>query len=236
LPDTGFFHGKNGGRLVVVGPINLPVGRLFVEEVITECRKRGASRVDVLAFEFEMGLFPAVLDEAKQKGIDLARPLYLQTYGEWTKKEGLARVTPGRPGAEVLLWDDARFFVTRARNTDTWVYTRQTFRDFPDYFVGDRGFTAPRRLTNANPQQAEYAWSSGAKLVDYVSDKGDTLQGALFLPAAYEPGKRYPTMVYIYEKLSQGLHQYALPNETRAFNPRTWVTSTRTAPGPWPMM
>ena len=72
LYDAGFFHGKNGGRLVVVGPINLPVGRLFVEEVITECRKRGASRADVLAFEFEMGLFPAVLDEAKHKGIDLA--------------------------------------------------------------------------------------------------------------------------------------------------------------------
>jgi DNA modification methylase len=72
LPETGFFHGKLAGRLVVVGPINLPVGRLFVEEVITECRKRGASRVDVLAFEFEMGLFPASLDEAKQKGIDLA--------------------------------------------------------------------------------------------------------------------------------------------------------------------
>ncbi len=72
LPDAAFFHGKNGGRLVVVGPINLPVGRLFVEEVITACRKRGATRVDVLAFEFEMGLFPAVLDEAKGKGIDLA--------------------------------------------------------------------------------------------------------------------------------------------------------------------
>jgi adenine-specific DNA-methyltransferase len=72
LPEAGFFHGKTGGRLVVVGPINLPVGRLFVEEVVTECRKRGATRVDVLAFEFEMGLFPAVLDEAKQKGIDLA--------------------------------------------------------------------------------------------------------------------------------------------------------------------
>jgi site-specific DNA-methyltransferase (adenine-specific)/adenine-specific DNA-methyltransferase len=72
LEGESFFHGKNGGRLVVVGPVNLPVGRLFVEEVITECRKRGASRVDVLAFEFEMGLFPAVLDEAKRKGIDLA--------------------------------------------------------------------------------------------------------------------------------------------------------------------
>lgn len=72
LPESGFFHGKAGARLVVIGPINLPVGRLFVEEVITECRKRGATRVDILAFEFEMGLFPAVLDEAKQKGIDLA--------------------------------------------------------------------------------------------------------------------------------------------------------------------
>jgi len=76
LEDQSFFHGKNAGRLVVVGPINLPVGRLFVEEVITECRKRGASRVDILAFEFEMGLFPAALDEAKGKGIDLA-PKYI---------------------------------------------------------------------------------------------------------------------------------------------------------------
>jgi DNA modification methylase len=76
LADTSFFHGQHNGRLVVIGPINLPVGRLFVEEVIVECRKRGASRVDLLAFEFEMGLFPAVLDEARGKGIDLT-PKYI---------------------------------------------------------------------------------------------------------------------------------------------------------------
>jgi len=76
LEGESFFHGKNAARLVVVGPVNLPVGRLFVEEVITECRKRGASRVDVLAFEFEMGLFPASLEEAKRKGVDLA-PKYI---------------------------------------------------------------------------------------------------------------------------------------------------------------
>jgi site-specific DNA-methyltransferase (adenine-specific)/adenine-specific DNA-methyltransferase len=70
--QDGFFHGARNGRLVVIGPINLPVGRLFVEEVIMECRKRGMTRVDVLAFEFEMGLFPAVLDEARGKGIDLS--------------------------------------------------------------------------------------------------------------------------------------------------------------------
>lgn len=74
--QDGFFHGARNGRLVVIGPINLPVGRLFVEEVITECRKRGASRADILAFEFEMGLFPAVLEEARGKGIDLL-PKYI---------------------------------------------------------------------------------------------------------------------------------------------------------------
>lgn len=76
LEGDGFFHGKRSGRLVVVGPINLPVGRLFVEEVIVECRKRGATRVDLLAFEFEMGLFPAVLEEARSKGIDFV-PRYI---------------------------------------------------------------------------------------------------------------------------------------------------------------
>ncbi len=162
--------------------------------------------------------------DPKEKGIDLARPIYLQTYGEWTKKEGLAVVMPGRAGAQSLLWDDAKYFVTRARDAETWVFTRQTVKDFPDYWVSERTLAAPRRLTEANPQQKDYAWSSGAQLVNYVSDKGDTLQGALYLPANYEPGKKYPTMVYIYEKLSQGLHQYAVPNETRAFNPSIYTS------------
>lgn len=70
------FHGKKSGRLVAVGPINLPVTRLFVEEVILECRQKRITRVDILGFEFEMGLFPNILAEARQKGIDIA-PKYI---------------------------------------------------------------------------------------------------------------------------------------------------------------
>jgi DNA modification methylase len=66
------FHGKKAGRMAAVGPINLPVTRLFVEEIILECRSKRISRVDILAFEFEMGLFPNIQEEAKAKGIDLA--------------------------------------------------------------------------------------------------------------------------------------------------------------------
>ncbi len=70
------FHGKKAGRLVSVGPVNLPVTRLYVEEVIRECVAKQISRVDILGFEFEMGLFPHILDEAKAKGIDIA-PKYI---------------------------------------------------------------------------------------------------------------------------------------------------------------
>ena len=77
-PTSGYtsFHGKKAGRMVAVGPVNLPVTRLFVEEIILECRKQQISRVDILGFEFEMGLFPNALNEAKAKGIDIA-PKYI---------------------------------------------------------------------------------------------------------------------------------------------------------------
>ena len=76
VEQSGVFHGKKAGRMVAIGPINLPVTRLFVEEIILECRNKHITRADILAFEFEMGLFPQVMDEAKAKGIDLA-PKYI---------------------------------------------------------------------------------------------------------------------------------------------------------------
>ncbi|MGI9014194.1 MAG: site-specific DNA-methyltransferase, partial [Phycisphaerales bacterium] len=66
------FHGKRANRMVAVGPVNLPITRLFVEEIILECRKHNITKVDMLGFEFEMGLFPNVLNEARDKGIDIA--------------------------------------------------------------------------------------------------------------------------------------------------------------------
>ena len=76
ITNSQCFHGKKAGRLVAVGPINMPVTRRYVDEVILECRKNRISRVDILAFEFEMGLFPNILDEARDKGIDIA-PKYI---------------------------------------------------------------------------------------------------------------------------------------------------------------
>jgi dienelactone hydrolase len=162
--------------------------------------------------------------DPRERGIDLSKPLYIHMYGERTKKEGLAMVNPSKPGATSLVWNDAKYTFSRARDADVWVHTRQTVSEFPDYWVTTTSFTAPRRLTTGNPQQREYAWATGARLVDYVTDKGDSLQGALYLPAGYEAGKKYPTVVYIYEKRSQFLHAYNMPNETQAFNPSVYTS------------
>ena len=164
------------------------------------------------------------MSNPRQRGFDLTKPMLIGTYGEWTKKEGLTKVDPAKPGATPLLWEDAAVRVTRARDADMFAFSKGTFRDFPDWYLAGPTFVAPKRVTDLNPQQKEYAWSAGSRLVDYVSDHGVKLQAALFLPAGYEPGKKYPTLVYIYEKLSQGLHQYSAPNETRALNPSNYTS------------
>ena len=66
------FVAKKAGRVVAIGPINLPASRLFVEEVIKECIEKQITKVDILSFEFEMGLFPKIQEDAQAKGIDLA--------------------------------------------------------------------------------------------------------------------------------------------------------------------
>ncbi|MDE3151225.1 MAG: S9 family peptidase, partial [Gemmatimonadota bacterium] len=151
-----------------------------------------------------------------EKGIDLSKPLYFQTYGEWTKKAGLSRVDGARGGATRLMWDDAAFAFLKAKDADAVLYSRGTFNDYPDWYLAKPDFSGGTRLTDADPQQKEFAWSSGVRLVNYTSAKGDKLQGALILPANYQPGKKYPLLVEIYEKRSQELHSYVVPNDTRA--------------------
>ena len=72
-PVSGFrtFRGKKNNRVIAIGPVNMPVSRLFAEQVVSECVEKGITKADLLAFEFEMGLFPSIQDEASNKGVDL---------------------------------------------------------------------------------------------------------------------------------------------------------------------
>ena len=136
-----------------------------------------------------------------EEGIDLSQDQYLAPYGEWTKKSGIGRIAAGSTGVDMLMWDDVAYgTLMKAEDADVFAYTMADQDSYPDYYVTDLTFSTGDRITDANPQQTEFTWSAGARLIDYKCDKGDKLQAALFLPANYEPGKKYPTIVYIYEK------------------------------------
>jgi dipeptidyl aminopeptidase/acylaminoacyl peptidase len=163
--------------------------------------------------------------DPEQRGIDLSKPAYVALHSHRNKKAGFGRIEPGQTGVRRLCWDDAAFSqLLKARDADVFVYTRETYRDYPDYHVTDATFTNARRLTRANPQQEKVAWCGGVRLLEYTSKKGDKLHAALLLPANHEPGKRYPTVVYIYERLSDMLNRYSAPG-TSGFNPALYTSN-----------
>jgi dipeptidyl aminopeptidase/acylaminoacyl peptidase len=164
-----------------------------------------------------------------EEGTDLAKPQYVSAFGEWTKKGGYAKLESGKPGVQMLLWDDAGFGLQKARKADVYVYVKSTYKDPPDYYVTDASLKPGKRLTSAGEQVKAFAWSSGQLLVEYTftlnKAKGSQkLQGSLFLPANYEKGKTYPTVVYIYEKLTQGHNTFATPT-ANGFNKSVYTSN-----------
>ncbi len=142
--------------------------------------------------------------------IDIEDDIYLSAYGEWTKKSGYFLLKDGKEPKELVFEDASYGRLIKAYNVDKYMFTRQTFVDFPDYYTAGATLKKGVRQTDANPQQADYRWGS-SMLIDFENKQGDKLQAALILPEGYEEGKKYPTIVYFYEKVSNNLHRYSSP-------------------------
>jgi dienelactone hydrolase len=167
--------------------------------------------------------------DPEERGFDLSQPRYVTMFGEWTKKGGVGKLDPARPGIQPLLWDDAMFSVTKARKADVYFYTKSTYKDPSDYYATDASLKPGRKLTNADAQVKAFTWSSGQMLVEYTftlnKAKGpQKLQGSLSLPANYEKGKTYPMVVYIYEKLTNGHNSFATPS-ANGFNKSVYTSN-----------
>ncbi len=164
-----------------------------------------------------------------EKGIDLSVPRYVDMFGEYTKKGGIGRIAPGKPGVQPLLWDDAAFSVLKARKSDVYLYTRSTPSSPADYYATDSGLKPGRKITALDGQVKSFLWSGGAQIISYTATLGKggptrKLQGSLYLPANYEKGKTYPTLVYIYEKLTQGHNQFSGPS-ANGFNKTVYTSN-----------
>jgi len=148
--------------------------------------------------------------DPEEKFIDIANPLLLTAYGEWSKKSGYYSLKVGDAPQKLIFADKSFGLPRKAKKADKILYTIETFVDFPDLYVSGMDFAGAKKVTDANPQQKDYAWGRRI-LVDYTNSKGQKLQATLALPAGYQEGKKYPMLVYFYEKMSQRHHQYSMP-------------------------
>ena len=148
--------------------------------------------------------------DPEEELIDLYQPVLLSAFGQWTKKAGFYVLEGGRLRERVF--DDVRFGrrILKADSTDLLLYTKEDFETSPDYYVSRMDFSGPRKITDGNPQQAEFNWGRRI-LFDYETPDGIHLQGTLAIPYDYEPGEKRPMLVDFYEKASQDLHAYPMP-------------------------
>ena len=163
--------------------------------------------------------------DPQEESIDRAQPLYFEMTGTWTKKSGYARLAPGAAAPERLVWlDKGVSRLARAKDADVFHYVVQSFEDSPDAFVAGSDLKNAKQVTATNPFQSKYAWGR-AELVEFKSEKGQRLQGVLRYPAGYERGKKYPMIVYVYEKRSDSLHQYSAPSEREYYNVSSFTSA-----------
>lgn len=159
---------------------------------------------------------PCSLD-GEGRTIDLSKPLILTATGEYNKKSGYAKLTVGQP-VQRLVWADKQVSgLRKAQDADVYIMQQQSFADSPNYFVSNASLGDAKPVSNTNAFQSDYAWGKQV-LMNYQNRRGDKLQMMLTYPANYEPGKKYPMVVYYYEKLSQGFHQYVSPSERSPYS------------------
>jgi len=113
--------------------------------------------------------------------------------------------------------------ILKAANANEYMITKSTFVEFPNLWVGS-SLTNLAKISDANPQQKEYAWGS-AELVRWVNGDGKELKGILYKPENFDPHKQYPLIAYFYEILSNNLHQYVAPTGRNVINPTHYVSN-----------
>ncbi|MFZ4861519.1 alpha/beta hydrolase family protein [Sphingobacterium sp. Mn56C] len=112
-----------------------------------------------------------------------------------------------------IIQDKFTFRNAKADAKGQWiVYTKENYQNSPDIFLSQH-FAKEQRLTDINPQQADYNWGT-AELVHWTTPNGYAAEGILYKPENFDPNKKYPIIAYFYERLSDGLYTYSAPAPT----------------------
>lgn len=137
--------------------------------------------------------------------------LLIHSFNYKDKSQGFNLIEMSIMGAERKIHGEKRFnFIAKAKNSNRILYTRESFDEFPDLLMTDFSFAESKKITNLNPQKNDYKWGK-SELVEWSAPSGDTLQGILIKPDGYDPKKRYPALIYFYDRMSDYLYNFHQP-------------------------
>ena len=144
--------------------------------------------------------------------IDPKSTLILSAFNEMSKESGYYKtMVEAKSAPQKLIFTPNRYYgLTKAKNTDDVFLQRSTYVENPDMYLTDLTFKNLKKVSDLNPQQANVNWGT-SELVSYMANDGTPLQGILFKPENFDPNKKYPMMVYFYERSSDGLYSYRSP-------------------------
>ena len=188
-------------------------------------------------------VFRYVRLDPEERTISSKEPLLLSTMDDATKGTGIYRVTlaaapaakkPAPAAAEpapagpdpvkVIMMNKLMGGLRKAKAADVYLFTIQTFAEFPNLWTSGPTFWDMKKVSDANPQQSGFTWGQ-SELIQYMNADGVTLDAVLTKPDDFDPAKKYPLMVYIYERLADGLNGYRAPAPGTSINITRYVSN-----------
>ncbi|MDD4644382.1 MAG: prolyl oligopeptidase family serine peptidase [Bacteroidales bacterium] len=164
--------------------------------------------------------------DPEEKFLDIKKDNLFTLKQNTNKKTGFCRFAIGNPEIRILKLDDCSYNrPTKAKSADKFIWTRSTVREYPDLWIGDASFKGGEKITNTNPQQSEYIWAD-AELVEWNDLDGEKHQGVFYKPENLDPTKKYPMIVYFYERHSDELYYHYTPRPSASIvNPLEYASN-----------
>jgi dipeptidyl aminopeptidase/acylaminoacyl peptidase len=152
--------------------------------------------------------------------------ILLRLFDTKTKDAGYARTVLGATTAPVTLVKEPCDYGTpvKARLDSFFIFQKSNFTTSPDLYCAHLPFTDQVKISNINPQQKDYLWGT-VELFAWRSADGKPLEGLLYKPEGFDPKKKYPMLVYYYERNSDLLHRYTAPAPSASIINPAWCVS-----------
>ena len=153
--------------------------------------------------------------DPNEKFIKPAQKMMMRLFDEKDKSSGLAILDMGKNNAVSILIKEPinmGLVIQKAKDADVLVYTKETFTRSTDVYVHPLNGSAVQ-LSHTNPQQANYNWGT-SELFKWKAYTGKETEGIVYKPEDFDPKKKYPMIVYFYERNNTTLYNYQAPSPT----------------------